>query len=120
MNEIRQKSVLSADIRQARCTELVALCCGAGTRQRCSQSVLQCPCENSSPPPNLALWRCLKLPRSDLLEHLCTHLLAEGVHQPDTEEFVLLSVHHSKPELLQQGSALDLNSVGKQENQDGG
>lgn len=101
MNETRQKSVLSADIWQAKCTELVALCCGARTRQRCSQSILQCPCGNSSLPPNLASWKCLKLPSTDLLEHLCTHLFAEGMHQPNTKESVLLSVHHSKPELLQ-------------------
>lgn len=124
MNETRQKSVLSADIRWAEWAELVALSCGARTRQRCRQSVLQCPCENSPPPPNLALWKCLNLPSTASLEHLCMYLLAEGMHQPDTKESVLISVHHSKPELLQQWCSPWSELSGQKDhikgNQDGG
>lgn len=112
VNEARQKSVLSADIRQAKCTELVALCCGSGTRQRRRQSVVQCPRENSPPPPNLALWNCLNLPSADLLEHsvciclqrACTSLIPRSLF------FLCITASLSS---YSSGASLDLNSVGK-------
>lgn len=39
--------------------------------------------------------------------------LAEGMQQPGAKEPVCVSVHHGKPELLQQCAPPDLNSVRK-------